>query len=57
MPSSRLKSRWNTRLEGERAEAGPAEHALDHDRAAEQRAELHADEAHHRQDRVAQHVA
>ena len=56
MPSSRLRSRARATRRRAGPRPGPGEHGLDHHRAAQQRADLHAGQRHHRQQRVAQHV-
>ena len=56
-PSSTVKSRAEHRFERQPAHARPAEHGLDHDRTAEQVADMHARDRRHRDQRVAQRVA
>ena len=57
MPSSRLRSRANSDWKASWPRPGQANTDLDDDRAAEQAADLHAGHRHHRQQRIAQHVA
>ena len=56
-PEQHLIVALEHRVEGEASEAGPGEHRLDQDRAADQLARLHPGYGEHRQDRVAEYVA
>ena len=57
MPSSRLRSRANSDWKASWPRPGQREHGFDHDRAAEQSADLHAGNRHHRQQRIAHDMA